>query len=263
MKIKLIVTLAFVLLIIASISGFARPGQTRPEARMVGRVLYDFRRDHSSAPLKIAPATQRSVFSKMFRRYLNDESKCKQDFEGGGTDPLKAARTAGQIVPSIVDMSTGRFTAAGQTQTLYLVSVSECNASHADNYGTKRVAIFSGSDMVADVDVDFKSSILLKTDLNLDGIDELLMTAGDMHQGILTEIAALLEFRNGRLRVIDDLGTVVEDECASEMAGSTSKGSVISVVPNLPGKIKLKIDNYQKSCKKRAQWRLVSTGKQS
>jgi hypothetical protein len=262
MKFKLIMTPAFVLLIIASVTGFAKPGQTRPEAKMAGRVLYDFRMDHNSAPLKITPATQRSVFSKMFRRYLNDESKCERDFEGGGADPLKAARAAGQIVPSIVDMTTGNFTAAGQIQTLYVVSVNECNASHADNYGTKRVSIFSGPNMVADVDVDFKSSILLKTDLNLDGVDELLMTAGDMHQGILTEVAGLLEFRNGRMRVIDDLGTVVEDECASEMPGSTSKGSVISVVPNLPGKIKLKIDNYQKGCKKRAQWRLVSTGKQ-
>lgn len=260
MRLKLKPTLTGLLLI--ALAGIATPAQTKPEPKMVGRVLYDFRTDHNSAPLKITPATVRTVFSKMFRRYLNDESKCRRDFEGAGADPLRAARAAGQIVPSIVDTTTGSFTAAGQAQTLYVVAVNECNASHADNYGTKRVAIFSGTEMVADLDVDFKSSILRKTDLNLDGIDELLMTAGDMHQGILTEIAALLEFRNGRMRVIDDLGTVVEDECASEAPGSTSKGSVISVVPNMPGKIKLKIENYQKGCKKRAQWRLVSTGKQ-
>jgi hypothetical protein len=168
------------------------------------------------------------VIAKVFRRYLTDESKCNPDFDASGaTDALKAARNAGQIVPSILDSATGSFTSPGQSQTLYVIAVSECNASHADNFGTKRVAIFSGQQLVADMDADFRSGIVKKTDLNGDGIDELLMTTGDMNQGNLIEIASLVDFPRGRLHLVQDFGTVVDDSCASELQGSASKASVL------------------------------------
>src|SRR6476660_6526065 len=100
------------------------------------------------------------VLSKGFRKYLSDSQKCNPQFEANGNDNyLAAARKAGQIAPSIIDSTTGSFTAAGQTQTAYLISVSECGASHADNFGTSRLAIFSGQQLVADVDTDFMSFI--------------------------------------------------------------------------------------------------------
>jgi len=189
------------------------------------QVLFDFRQDRTTTPAKITSATQRSVLAKVFRKYLTDESKCNPNFAGNNKDDyLKAARLAGQIAPSIVDMAMGSFTAPGQTQTLYVISVSECNASHADNYGTKRVAIFAGQQLVADLDLDFKSTIVKKTDLNGDGIDELLMTSGDMAQGTLIEMAVLLSFENSRLNVIEDFGRVVEESCGSGFPGSTAKG---------------------------------------
>jgi hypothetical protein len=226
------------------------------------QILFDFRVERPNSSARIPAATQRLVLSKLFRRYLTDESKCNPNFNAIGDDPLKAARNAGQITPSIIDMATGSFTAAGQAQTAYVISVSECNASHADNFGTKRVAIFSGQQMVADVDADFRSDILRKTDLNGDGMDELLMASGYMGQGILTESAALVEFLNGRLRVIEDFGTVTEDSCASEMAGSSSKASVLSVLNGVPGRMpRMRIDNYSASCRTAKRWRFVSTGK--
>jgi len=149
-----------------------------------------------------------------------------------------------------------------QVQTAYVISVSECNASHADNFGTKRVAIFSGQQLIADLDVDFKSSIVRKTDLNGDGMDELLMTSGDMNQGTLVEMAALLDFPKGRLRVIEDFGTVTEDSCASGIPGSSSKASVLSYSDVAPGKMpRLRIDNYGASCRSPKRWRFLSTGK--
>ncbi|HKG98510.1 MAG TPA: hypothetical protein VKA97_11870, partial [Pyrinomonadaceae bacterium] len=200
------------LLLVASLTVAQKPALQKDR-----QVLFDFRKETTTAPTNIPAATQRTVLSKLFRRYLTDVSKCNSDFAGSdGSDPLAAARKAGQIVPTIADMATGSFTAAGQSQTLYVISVSECNASHADMFGTKRVAIFSGQQLVADVDVDFKESIERKTDLNSDGIDELLMSTSDMHQGNVDEVAALLSFQNGRLRVIHDFGPVIEDTCASE-----------------------------------------------
>lgn len=228
------------------------------------QVLLDFRLDRKIPEIKIPAATERSVLSKMFRKYLNDSNRCNSEFAGAeAKDPLAAARNAGQIVPTIIDMTTGSFTAAGRTQTLYVISVSECNASHADNFGTKRVAIFSGQQLVTDVDADFASNIVRKTDLNSDGIDELLMTTGDMAQGTVTEMATLVSFQSGRRRVIQDFGSVVEDSCGSEVPGATSDASVIYIGDGVPGEMpKLTQENYSSSCRgKTRRWKLVSRGK--
>ena len=226
------------------------------------QLLVDFRNDHDSTPFKITQAAQRAVLSKVFRRYLTDADQCKSEFAGrDGEDRLAAARKAGQMVPAITDMATGSFTAAGQTQTAYVIEVSECNASHADNFGTKRVAIFSGQQLIADVDADFMRNIVRKTDLNADGIDELLMTSGDMAQGTLIEMATLVSFQDGRRRVLQEFGTVVEDSCASGFQGSNSKASVLYVPSFAPGMMpKLIQNNYVASCRNTKRWKFLSTG---
>jgi hypothetical protein len=226
------------------------------------QVLYDFRKEQASKSPRITAAMQRMVLSKVFRRYLTDDKQCRSDFEPSGDNYLASARNAGQMVPLVGAMATGSFTAPGQTQTAYVIWTGECGASHADNYGSKRVAIFSGQQLVANVDSDFNGNIIRKTDLNNDGVDELLMSASDMAMGTLIEVAVLVEFRNGRRRVIEDFGTVVEDSCASGFPGSSSKASVLSMSDFELGKMpKLRIDNYASSCRNVKRWRSVSTGK--
>ena len=233
----------------------------QPALQKDRQVLFDFRVEDESTPAKIAPATQRMVLSKVFRKYLTDANRC--NFQGElADDYLAAARKAGQMVPSISDVETGSFTAPGQSQTLYIIDVSECNASHADNFGTKRVAIFSGQQLVADVDADFARNVIKKTDLNSDGIDELLMTTGDMAQGTLTEMATLVSFQNGRRQVIQDFGAVVEDSCASGFPSSSSEASVIYIADVVPGAMpKITQENYSSACRKTKRWKLVSRGK--
>jgi hypothetical protein len=225
------------------------------------QVLYDFRVDEEFKPVKIAPATQKMVLTKVFRRYLTDANKCNFPADAG-EDYLAAARKAGQMVPSIGDVEIGSFTEPGQTQTLYVIEVNECNASHADNFGTKRVAIFSGQQLVAEVDADFARGVIKKTDLDSDGVDELLMTTGDMAQGTLTEMASLVSFKNGRRRVIQEFGSVVLDSCASGFPSSTSEASVIYISDVAPGSMpKITQENYSSPCRKTKRWRLVSRGK--
>lgn len=245
------------LLVVASLA-FAQ----KPAPKKNRQVLLDFRVQRNVAPAKIPAATQRFVLSKVFRRYLNDQNRCNAQFDArGDADPLAAARKAGQIVPSIFDTAKGSFTAAGQSQTLYVISVSECNASHADNFGTKRVAIFAGQQLIAEFDVDFYESIARKTDLNGDGIDELLMTRGYMGQGELTESAALLSFQNGRLQVVHDFSSVLQDTCASLRPGSYSKASVLYFSDAVPATMpKLSVETYQAGCNRTKRWRLISRG---
>lgn len=226
------------------------------------QVLHDFRRENVGKSSRVPAATQRMVLSKVFRRYLTDDKKCRSDFEPSGDNYLASARNAGQIVPSIGDVVTGSFTAPGQTQTAYVIWTYECGATHADNYGSKRVAIFSGQQLVADVDADFNGNIVRKTDLDSDGVDELLMSAGDMAQGTVIEVAELVEFRNSRRRVIEDFGTVVEDTCASGFPGSSSRAAVISISDLEPGRMpKLRMDIYVSKCGDVKRWRFQSTGK--
>ncbi|HKU72827.1 MAG TPA: hypothetical protein VJR02_02815 [Pyrinomonadaceae bacterium] len=250
-----------IFLVLAFVSCAAAQSPTMQKER---QVLLDFRADRNIPDVRIPAATQRNVLSKVFRRYLTDSNRCNTEIDTSkGTDPLAEARKLGQIAPSIADMATGSFTATGQTQTLYLIFVSECNATHADNFGTKRVAIFSGQHLVADVDADFASNIVSKTDLNNDGIDELLMTTGDMAQGTLIEMGTLVSFQGGRRRVIQDFGTVVEDSCASLMSGATSDASVLYISDAVPGNMpKITQENYSSSCRGKAKrWKLVSRGK--
>lgn len=226
------------------------------------QVLFDFRTENNSQPPKISSAVEKSVLSKVFRRYLTDARKCNPQFAPKGEDYLSAARKAGQIAPTIIDSVTGSFTASGQTQTAYLISVAECGASHADNFGSERVAIFTGQQLIADFDADFRSSFRRKTDLNGDGIDELLMTSGYMGQGTLTEGAALVTFESGKLNVVHDFETVNEDSCGSGFPGSAAKASVISFGVGVPGKMpKFQQDNYSSPCRNVKKWRFVSTGK--
>jgi len=237
--------------------------QSAPGVPNQRQTLYDFRVVRKNVFPKISPALQRAVLSSIFRKYLTDENKCNPQWEPrNGVDPLLAARNAGQMAPSIVDQANGSFTAPGQTETAYVVSVSECNASHAENFGTKRIAIFSGGKLVVDVDADFRSSIVRKTDLDGDGVDELLLTSGDMNQGTIVELAALISFRYGRRQVIEDFGTVSEDSCPSETPGSVATAAVLSMMLGRAGKFpKFRIDNYQASCRKPKRWRFLSTGK--
>ncbi|HEX5887953.1 MAG TPA: hypothetical protein VFY61_04585 [Pyrinomonadaceae bacterium] len=245
-------TILFLLLLLA----FVPVAAQRPQAPQ-RQVLYDFRNERPNKPAKISAATQRDVLSKVFRRYLTNVNRCQANFDAG-ENFLAGSRRAGQIVPDVAEAVDGSFTAAGQNETAYVIFVNECNASHADNFGSKRVAIFSGPRLVADIDVDFKNSIVAKTDLDLDGINELLMTSGDMAQGEIIEMAALMSFQNGRMRVIQDFGTVITDDCASLRPTAATKAAVLSYANATLGQIpKIRVDYYAAGCNRARRWRAI------
>jgi len=224
--------------------------------------LFDFRTETRNKPLSVTAAANKKILSAVFPKYLSDARYCKEDVDTSGADDyLAAMRKAGQIVPAIIDLATGTFTAAGEEQIAYIISVGECNASHADNFGSKRLAIFAGNKLVLNADLDFKSGILKKTDLDSNGIDELLLLGGDMNQGILIEIAALVTVRNRRVVVVQDFKKVLEDSCASLMRGSGIEASVIFLGPARSGQMPdFQVENYRAGCGRTKRWRFMSRG---
>jgi hypothetical protein len=224
--------------------------------------LFDFRTQTRNNPPRITAATSKQVLDSVFPKYLNDARFCRDDVEMvGAEDYLSAMRQIGQIVPSIIDLAKGSFTAPGENQVAYVISVGECDASHADNFGSKRLAIFSGNKLVLNADLDFKSGILKKTDLDANGVDELLLLGGDMHQGILVETAALVEVRNGKLAVVQDFQKVFEDSCASLIRGSGVEASVIVFAATKRGQMPtFEVENYRAGCGRTKRWRLMSKG---
>ena len=224
--------------------------------------LFDFREAARSNPPRITSAQNQKVLAAVFPKYLTDAKFCKDHVDTSGAENyLAAMRKAGQIVPEVVDVAVGSFTAPRQQETAYIIWVGECNASHADNFGSKRLAIFAGNKLVFNQDVDFKNGILKKTDLDIDGVDELLLVGGDMNQGIVVETAALYEVRNRKLVAIQDFQKVFEDSCATLMRGSGVEASVIFLGSARLGEMPaLQIENYRSGCGRTKRWKLISKG---
>ena len=233
----------------------SRPGQ---------QVLYDFRNEARNRPPNPTPAIEQKILGTVFTSYLKRSEDCKQDEEAPVSDDyLARARKAGQFVPGVVAAAEGSFTVAGERQTAYIISVGECNAAHSDNYGTKRIAIFSGQKLVAEADTEFKSSILRTTDLDQNGVNELLLVGGDMNQGYEIRVASLVEFQDGRLRVVKDFGKTHEDACAA-MSDHYITASVIHHTQAAKDKMpEFHVDNYRARCLpsgKPAKWSFLSSG---
>jgi len=223
--------------------------------------LFDFRSEARNNPPRITSAANKKVLTAVFPRHLSDARFCKDIDTSGAEDYLAAMRKAGQVVPAILDLTTGSFTARGEQQSAFLISVGECNASHADNFGSKRLAIFNGDKLILNVDAEFKSGILAKTDFDANGINELLLYGGDMNQGILTETAALYEIRNRKLVNLKDFQKVYENSCATLARGSAMLASVIFIAPIRSDRMPdCPVENYRSPCTQNRRWRLISKG---
>ncbi|MGB7922127.1 MAG: hypothetical protein WCF57_02660 [Pyrinomonadaceae bacterium] len=261
---KIIIVVILAIAAVSSLAAWQTRGR-RGKSRDGKQALYDFRRQTRGNFPRLAPAAERRILSAVFNSYLKEANECRNvENLPDSNDYLAAARKAGQFVPDVVAMATGSFTVAGERQTAYIISVNECNASHADNNGTKRLAVFSGQKLVADVDTDFKREILRTTDLNNDGVNELLLGGGDMNQGIEVGVAALVDLQDGKLRMIKDFGKTEENSCASGLSDSNAMASVIFYIPSTSGKMPdFHVDNFRAKClpnDKLARWQFLSSG---
>lgn len=132
------------------------------------------------------------VFESGYRSSVDD---CEKDLP----DP--------RIVPGVNGKISGSFTGIGKRETLYIISVWGCDASHAEGYGTSRFVVTepisaTGATVkvLANAEVQGAgASINRLVDVDRDGQLELVMTSGYMGQGITMEAADVVRFAGNNL----------------------------------------------------------------
>jgi hypothetical protein len=110
-----------------------------------------------------------------------------------------------------------------EPQTILLVIVIDCNAYHAIWNKLNYILVFKGKHRVARLPAPYQTSIDTVTDINQDGLNELILSAEFMGTGIHGKSAEMLQYFDGKLKIVKDFGTVLGDDCPS--GNADSKGS--------------------------------------
>ena len=243
---------------IARVAALSKREQPALSIALAGatQVLLDFRKPYKGRPSpKLSPAAQEKILSTIFPAYLKAGETCRDDVYG-----IEEARRLGQINPDIEDSISGSFTAPGVKQIAYIINVGECNASHAEGFGTKRLVIFENQKLVANVDTDQHSGIIQISDLDQDGINELLLYGAAMGQGTSVEAATLVDFHDGKYRVIHDFGQIRYDSCGSGLKKSSMSALAVFYAPSVKGEFpEFRTDVYRANCG--GKFRYLTTGK--
>lgn len=159
-------------------------------------------------------------------------------------------RRADQI--SISQIVTGSFTAANVQEVAYVIRGSGAGRAQTriDMGNDARLVVFSGSRVVANAPF-YGIGVLKTSDLNRDGVDELLLYAGATGTGETVTSAELVEVKGGRLRVIKDFGTVESiSGCDSgEESGGRHVTAIIRYAPAKAGAFpRFRVEFYQCAC---------------
>jgi hypothetical protein len=157
-------------------------------------------------------------------RYLGDAKACR-----GGAD-LASARRAGNFVPDVVEAATGSFTTADAKQSLYLVANGECGATHADHWGSMTIAAVEGHTAVAQANLGGGSSLRGVFDVEGDGKNELLVTAGFTNQGATTESATLYRFEGKKLVEVASFGEVYSNDCDGASPSKKEEFTIVHAI---------------------------------
>lgn len=153
----------------------------------------------------------RRILPKLFPRgHLAHWGLCSPESRArpaAGEADLARARERGDFVAHLPQWRKGSFTAPGAYETLYVVSVGECNAREAPVPPSMRLAVFDHWDgLHATFDALPDEGIYAVRDVDGDDVEEVLLGRGEMAgpKGVFR--LRLVGLRGGRLRVVHDFG---------------------------------------------------------
>ena len=169
-----------------------------------------------AAEERVDPAAAERLFQTLFFRHLQRREDCPAAASAGrrGDSP------PGDIVPSIVSVLHGSFTAPKLKETLYVISVGECGTP--GDLGSYRVVIARDHDeKVAFVAPYGGTAAVAVVNIDGDGIDEWVSISSSCLRGVCTETAAVMRASGLRLTTVKDLGTVYYSSCCSLLDDKT------------------------------------------
>jgi hypothetical protein len=201
------------------------PNAQPPAAAAQGTVMYNPADKDAVQPVE--PVEGNALLGKLFETFLTDFNKCP---ESATLTDLEDAREKGAFVPSVGGKISGSFTGANKQQTLYVVGLGECNASHADNFGSGLLVVVEGGNIVARNPIDGGSTVHRLVDLDGDGRNELVLKFSFEGQGVVAESARVVRIRPEGVAMIKDFGSVGEDSCASGMEKVSKEFTIIRAV---------------------------------
>lgn len=207
------------------------PGADDPDL-----VLFDYRKDKAFPRPELSPEELRKIFVAVY---------------GEGFEKYE---------PLIRSAAEGAFTKAGTRQTAYLIQPNNAGdtTTDAEPAPEAQLAIFEGDQLAARLNIggdnflrraNHYANILRLSDLNGDGINELLLGASYFNRGINLSWARLVEIGDGRLKLIKDFGVIDEDTCDSEREARITSGVIRRTTAG--GKSappRFKIDFYRGPC---------------
>lgn len=167
--------------------------------------------------------------SSLFPLYLPDEDQCKQ--KAHTEDEVPAMREKGQFAPVVLAQSRGSFSDPGRKEVAYLVALHECSDDSA--WQTREVIVVPDAGRatpIARAEVS-DDRLLDAFDLTQDGQTELFLAGDSSVNGVFAQHAEIYQFDKGKLRKLEDFGTVYENYCRSALSAQGLSAVVIEYIP--------------------------------
>lgn len=195
------------------------------------QTLLDYRRSHVNSDTNLSPRlstkTESFVISKVVKR---SDKSC-----------------FGSLEPRILDYARGSFTASKTQEVAYLVDLGD--SCHARSRGTVRIAIYSGENVVTYGDVTDYHRIRKVSDINSDGIDDLVIEGSWLGQGYFLTYAKLIAIKAKGILTLNNFGQVYGNNHGTlDPKGLYQVASTISISTDAKEQTVFKQDNYLAKC---------------
>jgi hypothetical protein len=210
---------------------------TDPQQR---EILWDFRKTDDSRQT-FSKAETKVVFSYLFG------SSWDRDLE-------------------ITSRVNGAFTGPNANETLYYVGgcdegqgfVSTSNCAHASWWNAGKIAIYNGQTPVMKIDAPLGYIVAKVSDVNSDGINEILSLSGYSNSGATETGASLGQIKNGKYRNIYSI-TGYSDYCdGGESSKPVAKAAVVSYLPATNGKMPAFTEEYFQNQCRDTPWKKIT-----
>ncbi len=158
---------------------------------------------------------------------------------------------------------SGSFTKPNAKETLYYVGgcdegegfTSKC--AHATMWSAGRIAIYDGPTPVTKTEADLGSEIVKITDVNGDGINEILGFYFNMGQGYAGANGSLGQIEDGKYKEIKSFSGF-SDSCGTGSDQMIAKAAVIRYLPTTNGKFPIFSEEYFQNKCENSPWRKIT-----